>query len=71
MCLFRSGNNVDPTVSSRHAEIRRLGSDYYFSDLGSTNGSYINDNRVTAPTRLSHGDLIRIGTGTECRFLLE
>lgn len=62
---------TDPTVSSRHCEIRRLGDAYFFTDLQSTNGSYINDKRVTAPTRLQPGDLIRIGTATECRLVLE
>jgi len=50
----------DPRVSRRHAMIRRQGDGYWFLDLGSTNGSYINGKRVTTSQLLSPGDVIRI-----------
>jgi pSer/pThr/pTyr-binding forkhead associated (FHA) protein len=30
-------------------------------DLGSTNGTYLNQRKVTAPTQISAGDRIRVG----------
>jgi pSer/pThr/pTyr-binding forkhead associated (FHA) protein len=31
------------------------------SDLGSTNGTYVNGRRVTAPTDLGRGDAVQVG----------
>ncbi len=51
----------DNRVSRRHAMIRcQEEGDYWFYDLGSFNGSYINGERVTTVRQLEHGDLIRI-----------
>jgi len=53
---------VDLMVSRNHAMIRRIGnSDYYLIDGGSSNGSYINQQRVSTPKLLKHGDRISIG----------
>jgi pSer/pThr/pTyr-binding forkhead associated (FHA) protein len=38
---------ADPSVSSHHCEILLRGSDVVIKDLNSTNGSYINDARIT------------------------
>lgn len=52
----------DPHVSRNHAMIRCVGpDDYYFIDSGSSNGSYINRQRVSAPKLLRTGDCITIG----------
>lgn len=52
----------DLMVSRNHAMIRRIGNaDYYLIDGGSANGSYINQQRVTMPRLLRHGDKIVIG----------
>jgi predicted component of type VI protein secretion system len=40
---------TDPSVSRRHAMIRRRDGEYAVEDLGSLNGTYLNGNRVTAP----------------------
>jgi hypothetical protein len=48
----------DPQVSRRHATLTRQGSSYLLEDIGSTNGTYINGKRVTAPVLLSNGDMI-------------
>jgi hypothetical protein len=59
-----SGNDVvlQSTQSSRnHAEIVQQGSQFYIRDLGSTNGTFVNEERVTAPRLLQPGDQIRIG----------
>jgi hypothetical protein len=50
----------DPGASRRHAEIRRQGDDYVVVDLGSTNGTLLNDSPVKEAT-LSDGDRITIG----------
>jgi adenylate cyclase len=51
----------DNRVSRRHAMIRRQEEgEYWFYDLGSFNGSYINGERVTTVRQLEHGDTIRI-----------
>lgn len=53
---------VDLMVSRNHAMIRRIGhGDYYLIDGGSSNGSYVNQHRVTMPKLLKHGDKITIG----------
>jgi hypothetical protein len=51
----------DPNVSRRHAEIRRMGEGYSLVDLGSTNGTEVNGQRV-GETSLMNGDVIGVGT---------
>jgi hypothetical protein len=48
----------DPQVSRRHAQLTRQGMSYLIEDIGSTNGTYVNGKRVTAPMLLSNGDMI-------------
>jgi hypothetical protein len=50
----------DPGASRRHAEIRRDGSEYILVDLGSTNGTLVNDSPVSEQV-LQDGDRITIG----------
>jgi len=50
----------DVTVSRRHAEFLRDGTSFSVRDLGSLNGTHLNDERVESAV-LSHGDEIRIG----------
>jgi adenylate cyclase len=50
----------DPRVSRRHAMIRLQNDGYWFYDLGSINGSMINERRVTTSQLLRSGDMIRI-----------
>ncbi len=50
----------DPTVSSRHARLYLQGTQWYVQDLGSTNGTFVNEARVTQhPVQI--GDKIRLG----------
>lgn len=51
----------DPFASSRHARISREGPVVVLEDLGSTNGTYLNEELVTGPQPLHSGDRIRIG----------
>jgi FHA domain-containing protein len=51
----------DPFASSRHARISREGHVVVIEDLGSTNGTYLNDSPLNGPQPLHSGDRIRIG----------
>jgi tetratricopeptide (TPR) repeat protein len=54
---------VQATVVSRsHAELIRVGASYLLRDLGSTNGSFVNGDRVTE-RMLNDGDALRFGSG--------
>lgn len=54
----------DPTVSRRHAEIVRSGDGYLLLDLGSKNGSFVNQTKVgRTGQNLKDGDEIRFGPG--------
>lgn len=50
----------DAGVSRKHAGIRREGGGFELADLGSTNGVYVNGERV-AKKKLELGDVIRVG----------
>ncbi|MEA2498291.1 MAG: hypothetical protein QOH26_696 [Actinomycetota bacterium] len=51
----------DSYVSQIHARVFSKGDLYMVEDMGSTNGTYINRNRVTSPTELLRGDRLKIG----------
>ena len=54
-----------PKVSRNHALIRMLQpGEYYVIDIGSTNGTLVNNKRVVMPTLLVNGDVIAIEDGT-------
>jgi hypothetical protein len=55
----------DPFASSRHAHISRQGRTVVIEDLGSTNGTYLNEQPLSGPQPLHDGDRIRIG---DCEF---
>ncbi len=60
-----SGNDLqipNPTVSGSHAEITMNGPDILVHDLDSTNGTFVNGNRVTDKAPLHQGDLLQLGT---------
>lgn len=72
MTLGRDKNSdivlTDLRVSRNHAMVRRIGhDDHYLVDGGSSNGSFINKQRVTMPTLLKNGDCISIGN-SDFRF---
>jgi pSer/pThr/pTyr-binding forkhead associated (FHA) protein len=48
-------------VSREHARVRREGWRVMLEDLGSTNGTFLNDERILAPVALHDGDRIKIG----------
>jgi ABC-type multidrug transport system ATPase subunit/ABC-type multidrug transport system permease subunit len=54
----------NPSVSSHHARLTRQAGGYLLEDLGSTNGTYVNSQRVERPTPVKAGDVIGLGTYT-------
>ncbi len=50
----------DSTVSRRHAEFTKVGDTYEVADLGSMNGTYVNDQPAQVAA-LADGDEIRFG----------
>ena len=62
----RPGSDIvvdNMAVSGEHANIFTIGDDSFIQDLGSTNGTFVNNKRVTKH-HLKHGDVITIGKHT-------
>jgi predicted component of type VI protein secretion system len=57
-----------PEVSRRHARFRLDPGGYVLEDLGSTNGTFVNGQRLVAPTLLRSGDTIRFGEAITLMF---
>ena len=51
----------DNYVSQLHARVFRRDGQFYVEDLGSTNGTYVNRKKVTAPIVIRKGDRLQIG----------
>jgi DNA-binding winged helix-turn-helix (wHTH) protein len=64
--LGREGEDIilvkSSTVSRRHARIVIDAKGGVVEDLGSKNGTYVNDRRVSGPTPVVDGDQVRIGS---------
>ena len=54
----------DTFVSQLHARVYQSDNLTYVEDLGSTNGTYVNGRRITAPSPLRRGDSVQIGSTT-------
>jgi pSer/pThr/pTyr-binding forkhead associated (FHA) protein len=53
----------DPELSRHHAEIARLpAGGYQLEDLSSTNGTFVNGQKIAAPAVLALGDVVELGT---------
>lgn len=51
----------DTYISQVHARISDRNGSWVVEDMGSTNGTYLNQRKVTVPTEISPGDRIRVG----------
>jgi hypothetical protein len=51
----------DPFASARHARVYEQGNIVVIEDLGSTNGTYLNEELLETPRPLHPGDRVRIG----------
>jgi FHA domain len=51
----------DTYVSQLHARVFERSGQVYVEDLGSTNGTYVNGHRVSAPTPMHKGDSLQVG----------
>jgi len=57
------GNNIviaDPLVSARHARIFRKSGEVFLQDLGSTNGTFVNQIRIKGVVKINEASIIRI-----------
>jgi pSer/pThr/pTyr-binding forkhead associated (FHA) protein len=54
----------DDYVSGQHARLTRHGGLLYVEDVGSTNGTFVNDRKTVGATPLSSGDRVRVGSTT-------
>jgi hypothetical protein len=64
--LIGRGNDAaikldDDYVSTRHARVALSGDQWFVEDLGSTNGTYVGNVRITQPTTIGLGVQVRIG----------
>jgi len=50
-----------PTISRHHGWIREEEGEFVVFDIGSANGTFVNDERIEAPRNLQNGDVIRFG----------
>lgn len=61
----RHADNViqldEPSISAQHAELRLTRKGWWVTDLGSTNGTFLNGERIHAPTGMSEGDVVQFG----------
>jgi two-component system NtrC family sensor kinase len=53
---------TDQTISRRHAQLQLHDGSWVLTDLKSANGTYVNGVHINKPTRLKHGDQIRVGS---------
>lgn len=61
----KSDNSIvvmDQHVSGHHAKILVRSNGLFLEDLNSTNGTFINDNKIRGKAKLSNKDRIKIGT---------
>lgn len=57
-----------PTVSRHHARLLQMATTCHVEDLGSTNGTFINGDRVTGVRELRSGDFLKVG-GAVFKFI--
>ena len=60
----------DGSVSGRHAELHVAADRVELADLGSTNGTRVNGEKIPGPVKLEDGDRIQLGESTLLRVTL-
>ena len=62
----------DPAVSQKHARIEWTGSAYTITDLGSSNGTTVNEKEIDEddPVEIRDGDVIVVGTDTTVKVFV-
>ena len=58
----------DAEVSRQHSRITRTPGGYVLEDLGSTNGTFVNGERLVAPRVMNPGDLVALGETVSLTF---
>ena len=48
-------------MSGRHAKLQLMGQNLFVEDLGSTNGTLVNGDAISAPQSLKSGDVVNVG----------
>ena len=63
----------DPAVSQKHARVEWTGSKYTITDLGSSNGTTVNEKEIREgePRAIRHGDVVVVGTDTVVRVSVD
>lgn len=66
LTIGRSEDNMvilsDRYVSSHHLKIYMRNNEYILEDLGSTNGTFVNDVKIASKVTLKRGDRIKVGS---------
>lgn len=61
----------EPQVSKHHMRLLREQDGYFLEDLGSLNGTYVNEVRISGTVPLNLGDTVRVGTALELTYTNE
>lgn len=65
LTLGRQKDNViqikDPYISKHHFRIVKDEEEFFLEDLGSSNGTYLNGEKVLDVTRIRKGDMVKVG----------
>jgi len=51
----------DAEISRKHCRLKLFGNGYTVEDLGSTNGTWVDEQRISGQYQLSHGNTVRLG----------
>lgn len=66
------GNDIvvnDPEISRRHARLYKHGDNYLIEDLGSTNGTIVNGQKIRGPKQLTNHDYVAMGQNIGYEFI--